>query len=240
MPHRVRIGRGFALATKEVTVAQFLRFRADYVWNKTYLPTPAHPVNQVSWFEAAAYCNWLSAQAGIPPEQRCYLPDRDGTFGPGMRMRPGWRSLRGYRLPTEAEWEYACRAGAVTGRYYGESGEVEVLGRYAWYTRNSQDRGMLVPGSLRPNDLGLFDVLGNALEWCQDPIRYYEAGRRGEPQRDLENQEDIKTISRDYGRVLRGGAFTNQPGNVRSGDRGRHAPAGRYGNAGFRPARTYP
>jgi formylglycine-generating enzyme required for sulfatase activity len=240
MPHRVRIGRGFAIAAKEVTVAQFLRFRADYDWNKTYAPTPAHPVNQVIWYEAAAYCNWLSQQAGIPPEQRCYLPDRDGTFGPGMRMRPGWRGLRGYRLPTEAEWEYACRAGAATGRYYGEASEVEVLGRYAWYTKNSQDRGMQVPGSLRPNDLGLFDLLGNALEWCQDPFRYYEPGRHGEPQRDIEYQEDIKTISRDNSRVLRGGAFSVRPLNVRSGGRPGIAPALRGVNVGFRPARTYP
>jgi formylglycine-generating enzyme required for sulfatase activity len=240
MPHRVRIGRGFALAAKEVTVEQFLRFRADHDWNKTYSPTPAHPVNGVSWFEAAAYCNWLSKEAGIPREEWCYLPNRDGSYGPGMRMRPGWRGLRGYRLPTEAEWEYACRAGAVTGRYYGEAAEVEVLGRYAWYTKNSQDRGMLVPGGLRPNDLGLFDLLGNALEWCQDPADLYRAGRPDEPQRDIEYQGDIETISNDISRVLRGGAFSLLPWGVRSGGRCRNAPASHNVFVGFRPARTYP
>ena len=71
----------------------------------------------------------------------------------------------GYRLPTEAEWEYACRAGTVTSRYYGVS--VELLGKYAWYQANSQDHAW-PGGSLLPNDLGLFDMLGNVFEWVQD------------------------------------------------------------------------
>ena len=70
----------------------------------------------------------------------------------------------GYRLPTEAEWEYACRAGAGTSRYYGV--EVDLLGRYAWYMATSQDHAWPC-GSLLPNDLGLFDMLGNVYEWVR-------------------------------------------------------------------------
>ena len=74
----------------------------------------------------------------------------------------------GYRLPTEAEWEYTCRAGTLTSRYYGNS--VELLRQYAWYEPNSLHHAQPA-GSLLPNDLGLFDTLGNVFEWCHDRSR---------------------------------------------------------------------
>jgi formylglycine-generating enzyme required for sulfatase activity len=239
--HRRRIGRSFAIAAEEVTVAQFLQFcketGREHEYNKTYSPTPEHPVNQVSWYDAAAYCNWLSKQEGIPEDQWCYLPNKQGEFAPGMRMKPNYLSLTGYRLPTEAEWEFACRAGAGTSRYYGETDEL--LGRYAWYTKNSQDRGMLLPGSLNPNDLGLFDMLGNAWGWCQDGIFYYVPGPHGTAALDKEYNRDIKDIQNSLSRVLRGGAFTSQSVYVRSALRFRLAPAYRDIYVGFRPARTF-
>ena len=72
----------------------------------------------------------------------------------------------GYRLPTEAEWEYACRSGTITSRYYGVS--TDLLGKYAWYQANSREHAW-PGGSLIPNESGLFDMLGNVVEWVQDP-----------------------------------------------------------------------
>ena len=72
---------------------------------------------------------------------------------------------KGYRLPTEAEWEYACRAGAITSRYYGDS--IALLEKYEWYRANSPENARPV-GSLLPNDLGLFDMLGNVFELCHN------------------------------------------------------------------------
>src|SRR5262249_9264774 len=148
---------------------------------------------------AAAYCNWLSEWEGIAEEEWCYLPNKHGKYTEGMRLVPDYLSREGYRLPSEAEWGCACRAGAMASRYYGES--EELLGKYAWYTRNSQDRGMLRVGSLKPNDFGLFDMLGNALEWCQDSVAYYLPGEGGKAAEDVEDEKDITD---KFNCVLRG------------------------------------
>jgi formylglycine-generating enzyme required for sulfatase activity len=234
MPHRRQIGRPFALAAKEVTVAQFLSFRRNHAYNKQYAPSGEHPVNVVSWYDAAAYCNWLSGQEGIPEEEWCYEPNAKGDYAEGMRPKAGYLGRTGYRLPTEAEWEYACRAGALTARPYGETDEL--LGKYAWYATNSQTKEMLAPGQFKPNDWGFLDLLGNALEWVQDPVFYYPRSKYGRP---IEDKEDTGYLSERPSRVLRGGAFTYRPVYVRSAVRLWNAPAYRDSYVGFRPARTY-
>ena len=132
----------------EVTVEQFRRFvkansqfkvtEEDEVALRTYSPDPDAPWIGASWYAAAAYCNWLSKQEGLRDDQWCYLTNKDGAYAEGMTIPANALERSGYRLPTEAEWEYACRAGAGTSRYYGVS--VDLLGKYAWYQTNSRDR----------------------------------------------------------------------------------------------------
>jgi serine/threonine protein kinase/formylglycine-generating enzyme required for sulfatase activity len=229
--HLRRIGRSFAIAAKEVTVAQFRQFRRGHAVSRQYARTPDSPVNLVSWYQAAEYCNWLSRREGL---EECYEPNAQGKYAEGMKPKANYLRLTGYRLPTEAEWEYACRAQGVTSRYYGET--EELLGEYAWYMKNSRDRWFLAVGSLKPNDFGLFDMLGNALEWCQDPIFLYPMEKDVKAIEDIEYKGDIKD---KLSRVLRGGSFNHQAVYVRSAYRYRYAPSDRFYNVGFRPARTF-
>jgi formylglycine-generating enzyme required for sulfatase activity len=235
-PHRRRIGRSYAIATREVTLAEYARFLdakpsgvIDWRDNdqfKRTVPSPDCAVGVVTWYEAALYCNWLSARDQIPADQWCY-PAR---LGPGMKLPANYLERTGYRLPTEAEWEYACRAGASSSRFYGRS--EEWLGEYGWSLSNS-GRIMHPAGRLKPNDLGLFDVLGNVHEWCSEA--YHPA---------IENQDVAALIhaefSEDVARSVRGGSMIDSVAYLRSADRGRSGPLGRNIDHGFRLARTYP
>jgi formylglycine-generating enzyme required for sulfatase activity len=231
--HRCRIDRTFVLAAKEVTLGQFLRFRADCECNRGFSPTLEHPVNNVSWNEAAEYCNWLSARDGIPPEEWCYEVQRRAGLPLAVHPWPNFLERTGYRLPTEAEWEFAARAGATTARHFGEADNL--LEEYAWYQKNTQERSLMPPGMLKPNDFGLFDMLGNVLEWCQDPYRHYPAGRRGGI---MEDNGENNTNDSVQSRILRGGAFSYQAPGERSANRIWVRQDGRNFVIGFRPGRT--
>jgi len=232
--HPKRISHSFAIATKEVTLEQFLCFRPKHAYHTQYSPKGDCPANNMTWYEAAAYCNWLSEQEGLPEDQWCYLPNARGEFAEGMRLKANHLQLKGYRLPTEVEWEYACRAGAVTSRYYGET--EELLGKYAWYWRSCQDRPMLPVGSLKPNDLGLFDLLGNAAEWCQEGFADYFP-RPGD--KASEDPKGLTGIKDSVNRVVRGGSFGHLAMAVRSAYRIRYRPTIPNCNLGFRPVRTF-
>jgi formylglycine-generating enzyme required for sulfatase activity len=241
--HKRRMGRTFAIAAKSVTVGEFRRFLRDTKLEEAfeaggqaaplmqkYSPDENGPIILVSWYMAAAYCNWLSKQEGIREEQWCYQTNARGNV---TALKAKYLSLPGYRLPTEAEWEYACRAGAVTSRYYGES--EDLLGMYAWYFSNSKARSWPV-GSKKPNDLGLFDMHGNVWNWCQERYKDYSAAKGDEA---IEDEEDDLSIGTATHRVLRGGSFFIQASVVRSALRVSDVPSLRNFYIGFRPSRTF-
>jgi formylglycine-generating enzyme required for sulfatase activity len=225
----------FAVAAHEVTVEQFRRFREQFQPDRNNAPTDDCPVQKVSWLEAAAYCNWLSRKEGIPEDQWCYVSEDKGKPAAALRPAPDYRARTGYRLPDEAEWEFACRAGAVTRLCCGEADDA-LAGRYAWCFVNSfadSSRHTHPVGSLKPNDLGLFDVHGNVSEWCQDaaPARlkdgvlvWKEGGGEG--------ADEV------LHRVLRGGSFVDVPALLNAGTRSLFPPGYVSVAVGFRPART--
>jgi formylglycine-generating enzyme required for sulfatase activity/tRNA A-37 threonylcarbamoyl transferase component Bud32 len=238
--HLRQIGRSFAIAAREVTLAEYSRFldakpdpAEDYRENpqfKQTTPTPDCAMGGVTWYKAADYCNWLSAQEGIPEDQWCY----PAKIGPGMKLPPDHLGRTGYRLPTEAEWEYACRAGAASSRPYG--GSEAWLADYGWYLAN-EGRKMQPTGQGKPNDLGLFDMLGNAFEWCSDPYRAYPSAGASNPIVDALVDAEF---SDDVIRVMRGATFVNSAASLRSASHDGDRPARRVTYSGFRPARTYP
>jgi formylglycine-generating enzyme required for sulfatase activity len=236
--HKKRISRGFALSATPVTVAQFKRFfrtvhKADFDYKKPFAPTEDCPIHGTNLYLAAEYCNWLSQQEGIPREQWCYEPNASGQFGNGMRLKPKNLSLSGYRLPTSAEMEYACRAGAVTSRYYGE-GE-DLMDKYAWCTVNAKNRTWPV-ASLKPNDWGLFDMHGNVFCFCQNRQKPYPNVPGNSAVDDVE-EEALRINDRDSF-YMRGGGITHVPLYIRCAQFGTSVSEHRSVTLGFRLART--
>jgi formylglycine-generating enzyme required for sulfatase activity len=249
-PHPVRIGHSFALATTHVTREQFKRFRPHVPETMEWAPDKRCPMFQVTWYQAAEYCNWLSEQDGLPESEWCYEPLRDSNALPavagsigllagsrrllpgscgllprtypqyvgGMKPAQNYLQRTGYRLPTEAEWEYACRAGAVTSRYYGES--KDLLGKYACYETNAQNQVWPV-ANLKPNDWGLFDMHGQLWVWCH------------------KNSGDSAPITNAKGQPVRGGSWGDAAANLRCANRSGVLPSSPIVIVGFRVARTF-
>lgn len=158
------------------------------------------PVEGVAWWDAVRFCNALSRREGLMPAYRLHGDDEAVEWD---------TSADGYRLPTEAEWEHACRAGTTEARY-GPLDEI------AWHRGNSDERIHDVGGK-QPNRWGLYDMLGNVWEWCWD---VYDAEVYG-----------------SY-RVLRGGGWFDEPWSCRASVRRRSHPTFRIDDVGFRVARS--
>ena len=150
-----------------------------------------------SWHDAVAFCHKLCEQEGDQ-----------------------------YRLPTEAEWEYACRAGTTTIYSFGD--DTRELPPYAWYNDDSNHSTHPV-GELKPNPWGLYDMHGNVWEWCQDWYAAY---------RNVKVLSDPKGPAQGVRRVLRGGVFFTRPAYLRTADRHNDLPVP-FHTYGFRVARTY-
>jgi formylglycine-generating enzyme required for sulfatase activity len=250
--HRVQIPRTYAVATTEVTNAQFARFLAavpDYAarWNRAtaarfgtpprfakYSRTPDSPQVGVSWYDAARYCNWLSELAGLPRDQWVYPDSVDPARG--LALPADYLHRTGYRLPTEAEWEYAARAGTTTAWHFGD--EQDLLADYGWYDANTGRERISPVAQRRPNQWGLFDMLGNVWEWTFDRRLPYPSAEGV-----TEDREDsVLYVANDAARTRRGGSFAYEWFTLRSAHRGdtTYYPNQTRDGVGFRVARTMP
>lgn len=203
---QVHITKPFYLGATEVTQGQYKEVmrRSPSHFKES---GPDAPVEQVSWGDAQDFCRKLSELA----EEK--------------------KAGRRYRLPTEAEWEYACRAGS-TGQYCIGNDE-STLGDYAWYGKNSDGKTHQV-GRKKPNGWGLYDVHGNVWEWCADwnGCDYYSS-RRGKYDHQPVDPSGPRTGSE---RVIRGGSWIISPGSCRTANRSGDSPDGRIIILGFRVA----
>ena len=204
------------MSATQVTIGQFKKFAAGTGYQseaekanegsnlkKTYLDprytvTDDSPATVITWNDAVAYCQWLSSQ-----------------------------EKRTYRLPTEAEWEYACRAGTTTQYSFGD--DKNELPRYGWYDKNSRGRSHAV-GTLLPNNFGLFDMHGNLYDWCSD---WYD-------EKWYEKSSSIDPIGPPVGsqRVHRGGHLFSDASACRSAFRSAYSPSHRHHIYGFRVVRV--
>ena len=174
------------------------------------------PVINVSWNDAVSYCNWLSEHEGL---------DKFYNIN-GDELKMNWNA-NGYRLPTEAEWEYAARGGNKSHGYkYSGSNNID---KVAWYKDNSRGKTHEV-STKHPNELGIYDMSGNVWEWCNDLYYsgyYYQSPRN--------NPKKPNSSSR---RVVRGGSWRNVPDYCRVSGRYYDYPANSGSSLGFRIART--
>ena len=226
--HTRKIDRSFALGAHELTIEQFRRSSPRYDRNRKVAPQAGSPVTGVSWYDAARYCRWLTKHEGWGESEQCYPED----ITPEMKLPDDFFSRKGYRLPTEAEWEYACRADSLTRWFFGE--DESMLVDYAWFSKNADDY-LLPVGLLKPNPWGLFDVYGNSLEWCQNAPLVIDSGMANSLVRD-----DRFRAGADKHRVLRGGGYIHPPRETRSAKQFRMEPEARLSFTGLRVARTVP
>lgn len=239
--HTVTIAKAFALGQYPVTRGEFAEFvretghdpRGCYVYtrgewillktrswrNPGYVQSDQHPAVCVSYGDAQRYVQWLSKKTG-----------------------------KSYRLPTEAEWEYAARAGTTTARFWGDGrdqacefadvADLTGAGALRWNKHNKEQVfqcrdgfAYTAPvGSFRPNAFGLYDMLGNVFQWTED---CYHDSYNGAP-----SDGSAWTSGKCEGRVQRGGSWSNGPRSTRSADRNGSPPAYRNVDIGFRVART--
>ena len=247
--HQVMLNNNFVIQTTEVTQGQF---EAVMGYDPSYFSYCGKkcPVEQVNWHESAAYCNALSAKAGLTA---CYTCSNSGTKNAICQettaaQGKGIYSCKGFRLPTEAEWEYAYRAGSTTAFYnnlgitkcYAADVNADKIG---WYLSNSKvnysgcddlssyggDKcsGPHPVGQKAGNAWGLEDMAGNVFEWCHDPgVGNYGSGPETNP------------VGTGPNRVLRGGSWSSRPDFMRAADRDSSTPTIGFNIVGFRCTRT--
>jgi formylglycine-generating enzyme required for sulfatase activity len=202
--HPVTLTKPFYLGATEVTQAQWKAVMGTTPWKFLFFSKRGveegdhYPATYVGWEDAVEFCRKLSEKEGVE-----------------------------YRLPTEAEWEYACRAGTTTVYSFGDN--ESQLGEYAWYKENTRENGIhhaLIVGKKKPNPWGLYDMHGNVWEWCQDLYGKYP------------DATDPQGPSEGSIRVIRGGSWWYNSDFCRSAERSGDTPDSRYNGLGFRVLRS--
>ncbi len=234
--HPVKLTRPFALLDRQITLEELIAFSPMYTdFMQQRDADPAAAGFAAHWYDSVRFCRWLTAQAGMSEEQQPYADPQVATTrgmcppdptpaADGAPLNWPLRPERpGFRLPTEAEWEVASRAGART--VYGYGGDVSLLSRFGWFMENS-GKHVHPPRELRPSVRGLFDLHGNLFEWTHDWYRGF----------DSEHVTDPLGAETGSNRVFRGGTWRPGAADFRSAIRNADAPTYRTSNFGLRLA----
>ena len=208
----VTVPYSFAISSTEVTRTQFWRISDGY-WKSQPPTEPQAPAHSVYWHQAAEFCNRLSELEGILPAEFCYV-QVDSAAGVRRRQKPNALELTGYRLPTDDEWEIACRAGTSTIRPHGDA----ATWLYKYVIGNQTEAGPVAVGLQKPNPFGLFDMLGNVSEWI--------------------HTADSDAAAEKGIRRLRGGSAWTAEDSLRSATRNHYESHKTSPKVGIRVART--
>ena len=217
--HKVTLTVPYAISRYAVSFSQYDAYCLDTGKDKPDdrgWGRGSRPVIEVSWYEAVKFCNWLSRKEGL----------EESYSGSGDSIECNFRS-GGYRLPTEAEWEYAARGGSSSRGYeYAGSNNLDEVG---WYSSNGGYKTYPV-GQKKPNELGLYDMSGNVYEWCWDWFDddYYGISPAADPQGSSSGSR----------RVIRGGSWYDYDSSCRSAYRDDDSPGLSILNVGFRLVRS--
>ncbi|MFO0384286.1 MAG: protein kinase domain-containing protein [Pirellula sp.] len=231
--HTVTLTRPFALLDREITFEELIAFSPEFAGDmKQFDAAPVDAGFGAHWYDSVAFCRWLGQEMGLAETDQCYAdPEtldkeqypRDPQETSFPRDWPLDLSKRGFRLPTESEWEVMARSGSRTA--YGYGSEVALLDRFGWFTDNSAKK--VHPGrEKRPSVRGLFDLHGSLSEWTHDWNGDFGASPQTDPL-------GARTGS---SRVSRGGGWINGAASCRSANRSGDAPTDRRTTIGFRLA----
>ena len=233
--HPVKLTRPFAVLDREITMEELMAFKPMYVgFMQQFKARPDDGGFGADWYDSVGFCRWLGAQMGLPESDQAYgspesldkekyprEPTPEANWAP--RDWPLDLDRRGFRLPTDAEWEVATRGGSRTA--YGFGGDALLLERFGWFAENS-DKQVHPTKELRPSSRGLFDLHGNLFEWTHDWYQGYGADSVTDP---------IVSAGGSF-RVFRGGSWYYDAALCRSAYRNTYVPTSRTSNSGFRLA----